>query len=161
MNKLRAWDHHNEVMVYSSEECAVFILEKGEWKIKYVREKTLQNGDVEIDAPVWEESDDVEVMLGVGLQDKNKNLIYSGDIVKYDFNWDYEEGWLGAEDKRKFVKETKKHPLYIGQVELHISEYSQFVINGTAKGHQRLNLNPLSMLIEIIGNIHQHQNLLK
>lgn len=61
--KLRAWDPQTETMVYSTEEGAVFTCFEGKWSVKYVREKTFNNGGIEIDAPVEIESDEVQVMI--------------------------------------------------------------------------------------------------
>lgn len=79
--RLRAWDSFNETMVYSSEDYAIFILEDGDWKVKYVREKNMMNGDIEIDAPVWQESDELEIMLCTGVKDRYGKYIYEGDIA--------------------------------------------------------------------------------
>lgn len=78
--KFRAWDVVSETMIYSTEEEVVFLLENGEWSVKYIREKNLVKDGIEIDAPVWQESDEVEIMLSSGQTDKNGVEIYEGDI---------------------------------------------------------------------------------
>lgn len=95
---------------------------------------------------------DVSLMQNTGLLDKNGKEIYDGDIIRYSFGWDYTDKDFQV---REF-KKGKKAGNYIGHVEWEGGEFAHFVINPN-----RLNLTTTSCLVEIIGNIYDHKNLLK
>lgn len=133
--KLRAYDTFHEVMVYSSEEDAIFKLAYGKWSIKFVREKNTTLHGIEADVPVWLESDELEMMECIGLRDKNKKDIYEGDIL--EVNW-----------------EDSRYPVHITVVKwVEESVCWTLGVGGDPK-------NDASNYMKVIGNIYEHSNLL-
>lgn len=131
--KLRAWDSFNEEMVYSSEEDAQFTLENGKWSVKYIREKNMSNGGIEIDAPVWQDSDEVEIMHSVGIKDTNDKDVYAGDIMA---------------------------SLYITGPAIveYNEEISCYVLRYSEKSFVRIDVR--KHILQIIGNVHQNPDLI-
>lgn len=80
--KLRAWDDHNQTMIYSEEEDTIFYLEAGKWSVRYTREKTYYRDGIEIDAPFELQSCEIEVMQASGKKDFSGKEIYAGDKCK-------------------------------------------------------------------------------
>lgn len=131
--KLRVWDSFNEEMVYSSEEHFCLYNKKGKWAVRYSREKTLNNGGIEVDAPVQIESDEIEIMLSPGRKDINGKEIYEGDIMAPTYFATINSVMELNEDNGCYVLRYNQRSFVRLDVRLH--------------------------LIEVIGNIHQNPEL--
>lgn len=141
--KLRAWDTFHQTMIYSSEEGITFKLENGKWSVQYIKEKNFYNGGVEIDAPIWHESDEIEVMLFTGFYDINKKPIYENDVLTFDFfEW----------NRSSCLPESKwEHPRWIVEWNNEEGKWS------TGGGLNR----ECPIYKEILGNVFEHPHLLQ
>lgn len=91
-----------------------------------------------------------EIHLCSGLTDNNLKYMFHYDIVKYSYNWDYDN-----EGMKKF-SEKKNASIYYGIIDYENDEYSHFIINP-----KRMNLSNTIMLIEVIGNLKENPEMIK
>jgi uncharacterized phage protein (TIGR01671 family) len=142
--KFRAWDFDNKKWIMDflfSKKGTICIWDRSEIKFEYI-------------------SDNIQILQFTGLDDKNGNPIYEGDILKHEWTNDIDFGLLGQEQKM-----VSHYEVYwaIG--------HGGFAITGIERSLSQKNYPPsmsetyfgpiLVSQTEIIGNKFEHPELLK
>lgn len=142
--KFRAWYKKEKQMCYPGEDPE---FDQGYWDGMYMSEIFMLNRCLELDR--------IELMQYTGLKDKNGTEIYEGDVVQVK----YKTSSWGRKINYNFVGQIKFGLFLSHEKEGCFDEIEGWYISVSPHG-QKESLGNHDYASEVIGNIHEHPELL-